>query len=153
MLTRHFQHLWHWWQCLSVSDISDGKSQEWVRQIRLTHYIFPWDKWQTIHWFTCINQRLWVYGSFTPDFVTDICLNSLILREPLCLQCVHCELRKYAWHYSAGVSVTARPLYSITGYLFLSSHTILFDLQHSWTPKWPVTFVPSTDNNDFPYGS
>lgn len=42
MFTRHFQHWWHWWQCLSLSasDISDGKSQEWVRQIWLTHYIF-----------------------------------------------------------------------------------------------------------------
>lgn len=42
MFTRHFQHWWHWWQCLSPSacDISDGKSQEWVRQIWLTHYIF-----------------------------------------------------------------------------------------------------------------
>ena len=92
MLTRIFEHRWHWWQCLSLSasDISDGKSQQWVRQIWLTHYIFSWDQWQKIHWFTCINQRLilWVYGSFTPDFVTDICLNGLILCEPLCLSAV-----------------------------------------------------------------
>lgn len=42
MFTRYFQHWWHWWQCLSpsASDISDGKPQEWVRQIWLTHYIF-----------------------------------------------------------------------------------------------------------------
>lgn len=41
MFTRYFQHWWHWWQCVSpsASDISDGKSQEWVRQIWLTHYI------------------------------------------------------------------------------------------------------------------
>lgn len=92
MLTRHFQHWWHWWQCLSLSasDMSHGKSQEWVRQIRLTHYILSWDQWQTIHWVTCINQRLilWIYGSFTPDFVTDICLNGPILCEPVCLQSV-----------------------------------------------------------------
>lgn len=100
MLTRCFQHRWHWWQCLSLSgsDISDGQSQEWVTQIWLTHYIFSWDQWQTIHWFTCIYQRLilWVYGSFIPDFVTDICLNGLILCEPLSLQSVSCELRNYA---------------------------------------------------------
>lgn len=28
-----------------------------------------------------------LHGSLTPDFVTDICLNGLILFEPLCLVC------------------------------------------------------------------
>lgn len=37
-----------------------------------------------------------LYGSFTPDFVTDVCLNGLILLEPLSLESVYFELRKYS---------------------------------------------------------
>lgn len=42
MFISYYQHWWHWWQCLSplASGISDGKPQEWVRELWLTHYIF-----------------------------------------------------------------------------------------------------------------
>lgn len=58
-----------------------------------SHILFSWDQWQIIHWFVCINQRLilWIYGSFTPDFVTDICLNCLVLCEPLFI-CSPCSV-------------------------------------------------------------
>lgn len=156
MFTRHFQHWWHWWQCLSLSasDISDGKSQEWVRQIWLTHYIFfmrlvAENSLNYMHiseinfmstWFIYTQFCNWHMFKWSYLMRTTLSAAWVVWAEEVCLtlQC---------W------GITTMPLYWIAGYLFLSFQTILFDLQHSWTPKWPVTFVSSADSNDFPYGS
>lgn len=157
MFIRHFQHWWHWWQCLSLSasDISDGKSQEWVRQIWLTHYIFfmtlvAENSLNCMH----ISEINFISTWFIyTDFVTDICLDGLISWEPLCLSAVCVVWAEEVCITLQCWGITTMPLYWIAGYLSLSFQTILLDLWHSWTPKWPVTFVSSADSNDFPYGS
>lgn len=92
MFTRHFQHWWHWWQCLSPSTsyISDGNSQEWIRQIWLTHYILVMRLVtdNSLNYMHISEINFITHGSFTPSFVTDICLHGLISWEPLCLSAV-----------------------------------------------------------------
>lgn len=54
MFTRHFQHLWYWWQCWPVCDISHENGLERLDS-HITFFFFLWDHWLTNQWFICIN--------------------------------------------------------------------------------------------------
>lgn len=77
-----------------------------------------------------------LYGSFTPGCVTDICLNTCLIWTTLSAVCgmwaKEVCLMLQRWF------LCAIALYSVTGYLLLDSHTILFiyNIAEHWAGQW-----------------